>query len=84
MKLTKATLEESRDILNIFFGNTKYSFKYSSFFDSCNNNHITTLFTNKQFRVETSIKNKHLFYSFDSKDIKFSFFKYDLENKLTK
>lgn len=84
MKLTKATLEESRDILNLFFGNTKYSFKYSNFFHSCNNGHITTLFTNKQFRVVLFIKNKHLFYSFDSKDIKFSFFKYDLENKLTK
>ena len=32
MKLTKATLEESRDILNLFFGDIKYSFKYSNFF----------------------------------------------------
>ena len=84
MKLTKATLEESRDILNLFFGDIKYSFKYSNFFHSCDTGHITSLFTNKQFRVEFFIKNKKLFYYLTSKDINFSFFKYDLENKLTK
>ncbi len=84
MKLTKASIEEKKDILNIYFSDTKFSFRYSNFFRSCDTGHITTLFTNKQFRVELFIKNKHLFYSFDSKDIKFSFFKYDLENKLTK
>lgn len=82
MKLTKATLEESRDILNLFFGDTKYSFKYSNFFHSCDTGHITSLFTNKQFRVELFMTKKFLFYRFTSKDIKFSFFKYDLENKL--
>lgn len=84
MKLTKASIEEKKDILNIYFEDTKFSFRYSNFFHSCGTGHITTLFTNKQFRVELFIKNKHLFYSFDSKDIKFSFFKYDLENKLKK
>ena len=84
MKLIKAIFEEKNDILNLFFEDFKISFRYSSFFNDCYNGHITSKFTGKQFVVKSELKNKHLIYTFISKDIKFSVFKYDLENKLRK
>lgn len=90
MKLQKA--EVKNDILNLYFYGDlnslafKVSFRYSSFKDKMNHihydNHLTTAFTNIQYIVGVGIKNKHRFYKFKSKEHDFSFFDYELENKL--
>lgn len=90
MKLQKA--EVKNDILNLYFYGDlnslafKVSFRYSSFKDKMNHirydNHLTTAFTNIQYIVGAEIKNKHRFYKFKSKEHDFSFFDYELENKL--
>lgn len=90
MKLQKA--EVKNDILNLYFTGFedlkvfKVSFRYSSFQNKMNriyyDNHFTTSFTNIQYIVDVEIKNKHRFYKFKSKEHDFSFFDYELENKL--
>lgn len=86
-KLSKA--EVKNGILNLCFAGIevfKVSFRYSSFQNKINHiyydNHFTTAFTNIQYIVDVEIKNKHRFYKFKSKDTEFSFFDYELENKL--
>lgn len=89
-KLLSASVEEKADTLNLFYDGFKVSFTFSSFFRDIKENyksdhaHITSKFSKEQFVVTSEIKNKHLFYTFKSKNKEFSFFKYDLENKLKK
>ena len=86
MKLIKA--EVKNDILNLYFGNFKESFnvafRYSAFQDKMNHiyydNHLTTAFTNIQYKVYADVKNKKTFYKFVSKNHEFSYFKYELDN----
>lgn len=88
-KLLTAVVEEKADTLNLFFNDFKVSFSFSTFFRdieyyNSDHAHITSKFAKEQFVVTSEIKNKHLFYTFKSKNKEFSFFKYDLENKLKK
>lgn len=88
-KLLTAVVEEKADTLNLFFNDFKVSFSFSTFFKdieyyNSDYAHITSKFNSEQFVVTSEIKNKHLFYTFKSKNKEFSFFKYDLENKLKK
>ncbi len=88
-KLLSVQVEEKSDTLNLFYDEFKVSFSFSTFFrdiEYCNSDyaHITSKFNREQFVVTSEIKNNHLFYTFKSKNKEFSFFKYDLENKLNK
>ena len=88
-KLLSAQVQEKSDTLSLLYSDFKVSFSFSTFFRDieCYNSdqaHITSKFTKEQFVVTSEIKNKHLFYTFKSKNKEFSFFKYDLENKLKK
>lgn len=89
-KLLSASVEEKADTLNLFYDGFKVSFSFSTFFRDINEAYysehanLTSKFNREQFIVTVEIKNKHLFYTFKSKNKEFSFFKYDLENKLNK
>ena len=88
-KLLLVVVEEKTDTLSLLYNDFKVSFSFSTFFRdieyyNLDHAHITSKFTREQFVVTSEIKNKHLFYTFKSKNKEFSFFKYDLENKLKK
>jgi hypothetical protein len=77
VKLQKA--EVKNDILNLYFGDFKESFKvafrYSTFQDKMNHiyydNHLTTAFTNIQYKVYTNVKNKKIFINLYLKIVSF-------------
>lgn len=88
-KLLSAQVQEKSDTLSLLYSDFKVSFSFSTFFRdieryNSDQAHITSKFTKEQFVVTSEIKNKHLFYTFKSKNKEFSLFKYDLENKLKK